>query len=205
MSKIEVKQKNHPLNGLYLYDKSYSLNGEIFNNKLKQDIIEKTKLEMSDETWDWWTFSLEDNPILNWKELVMLSLKILNCKSTNMFVNGLYIKSIPNFKFQEFSGELPIKHISGAKRVNAYSGDYTDHSESVGLKGLFNLFKDTNIEPKEIKMSGNKFRLSGKDESCCVEGSWLDWCMFACNVLASKNTEIICPELFALDLKNDNY
>lgn len=45
----------------------------------------------------------------------------------------------------------------------------------------------------------------GKDESCQFEGTWWDMICFARNILASKNTEICCPEYYHPEFKNDNY
>lgn len=205
MSKIEVKQKGHPLDGLWLWDCAYSLNGKAFNDKIKKEILEKTKLQMSDETWDWWTFEYQDNPILDWQQIITLALSILNCKATKRFVHSLHIEEIPEFEFVDFDGDLPRKTCRGAKRVNADAGDYMDYSGIVGIQGLMNQIKGIKVEPKKVEMSNNVFRLSGKDESCCVEGSWLDWCMFACNVLASENTKLIAPDIYAEGLSNKNY
>lgn len=65
----------------------------------------------------------------------------------------------------------------------------------------------TGREPKPVtvKMDKTKFRLHGKDESCVAEGTWLDWVMFACNILANQNTKLVCPELYAPGLLNHNY
>lgn len=203
MSKIEIKDENHKLNGLWLWDYAYSLDGDAFSEEAEQDIQKKTGLEKS-SLGDWWV-SPDDNPILNWQQMITLAVNILNCEATRLFVHGLYLKEIPVYGFKEFTEKLPSEGCSGAKRVNAIAGDYTDHSAMMGLAGLFNQAKGVDIKPKEVKMGKDRFRLSGKDDSCCVEGSWLDWCMMACNILASKNTELICPELYAPTLSNDNY
>jgi hypothetical protein len=75
----------------------------------------------------------------------------------------------------------------------------------VGIPGFMNQMQGKEVKPKEVEMSNELFRLSGKDEGCCVEGSWIHWCMFACNVLASKNTGLIAPDVYAEGLSNDNY
>lgn len=203
MSKIEIKDDNHKLKGLWLWDYQYSLDGDAFSDEVEQDIKEKTGLEKS-SLGDWWV-SPDDNPILNWQQMIQLALNILNCDATKLFVNSLHLATLPKFDFKEFTGELPIQYCSGAKRVNASAGDYTDHSASVGIAGLMNQMRGIEIKPTEVKMGKDKFRLSGKDESCCVEGTWLHWCLFACNILASKNTELIAPELYAPSMENDNY
>jgi hypothetical protein len=202
MSKIEIKDEKHLLKGLWLWDYGYNLGVSAFSDKVIEDAKSKTGLELGD--WDWWTLQ-ESNPILNWEQMIALALNILNCKATKKFVSSLYIESIPKVEFSKYEGELPIKGCSGAKRVNAYAGDYMDYSEIVGITGLMNQMKGKLPEPKEVKMDNNKFRLHGKDESCCVEGSWLDWCLFACNILASKNTKLIAPDLYATGLSNNHY
>lgn len=206
MSKIEVNDKEHLLSGLFLYECAYKLSGEVFTEELSKEIRDKTLLEMSDPTWDWFTH-LEVNPILSWPQMISLALGILNCESTKLFVNGLYLETIPSFEMKEIdeSIQLPELSISGAKRVNAGAGDYTDYSDMMGIAGLVNQKLGRDVSPKDIKLSNQYFRLSGKDESCCVEGSWLDWCMFACNVLASKNTELIAPKIYAPTMANNNY
>lgn len=71
---------------------------------------------------------------------------------------------------------LPLTgFVRGAKRVNAYSE------------------------------RPHRFRLHGKDEGCCVEGTWYDWCCFACNILAHENTKIACPDVYEPLLENNNY
>lgn len=203
MCKIEIKDDNHKLKGIWLWDYAYSLDGDAFSESVEENIKEQTGLNKG-SLGDWWV-SPDDNPIMNWQQMITLALNILNCAATRLFVHGLYIKEMPTFEFKEYTGELPSQYCSGAKRVNASAGDYTDYSESTGLTGLMNQMRGVEVKPKEVKMSKEKFRLSGKDESCCVEGSWLDWCLFACNILASKNTELIAPELYAPTLSNDNY
>lgn len=200
---IEVKDDKHKLKGLWLWDNAYSLHEDAFTDDIKDDIEKKTGL-IQGSLGDWW-ISPDNNPILDWKQLVTLAVNILNCDATRLFVHSLYLLDIPTFELKDFDGELPVQDLSGAKRVNANAGDYTDYSGSMGMAGLMNMMKGVEVKPKDIKLGKDKFRLSGKDESCCVEGSWLDWCLFACNIIASKNTEIIAPELYAPTLQNDNY
>ena len=45
----------------------------------------------------------------------------------------------------------------------------------------------------------------GKDESCQFEGTWWDMICFARNVLANENTELVAPEYYRPEWKNDNY
>lgn len=201
--KIEIKDENHKLKGLWLWDYSYSLDGDAFSDEVEQNIKENTGLEKG-SLGDWWVFP-DNNPILSWQQMIDLALNILDCEATRLFVTSLYIKRIPKFEFKEFTGDLPAQYCSGAKRVNAIAGDYSDYSEIVGIKGLMNQVKGIDKKPIEVKMGKDKFRLSGKDDSCCVEGTWLHWCLFACNILASENTKLIAPELYAPELNNDNY
>jgi len=202
--KIKVEADNHKLNGLWLWDYSYSLHEDVFSEDIKSDIKENTGLNQG-SLGDWWVFDLNPNPIYTWPELINLALNILHCKATKMFVDSLYLEEIPKYSLENYLNELPCTSFSGAKRINADSGDYTDYSEIVGINALKNMLTGREPKPKNVKMGKDKIRLSGKDESCCVEGSWLDWCMFACNILANKNTEIFAPELYAPTMKNDNY
>jgi hypothetical protein len=203
---MEVKEEGHPLNGLWLWDCSYSLDGDAFDNKLRGDILAKTGLSQG-SIGDWWVFDDHGgNPVFSWPELVRLALNILNCEATRLFVHGLHLKSIPAYS-EVVVKDLPSKGVSGAKRVNADAGDYTDFSHMMGIEGMMRRnagMKDEDLI-KQVKMDGDLFRLSGKDEGCCVEGSWLHWCTFACNVLASENTELVAPTLYAPGLKNSNY
>lgn len=204
-SMIEFSKKDHPLSGLWLWSVSYSMGNEAFSERIRNDIKKKTTMEIGNLD-DWWVFPDDnENPIFTWPELIMLSLNILNCEATRIFVDSLYVKHIPKLNFKEVTNLINTA-ASGAKRVNANAGDYTDHSG--GYKGeefFLAQMSGKEIKPKEVKMEATKFRLSGKDESCVVEGTWLDWVMFACNVLADANTKQVCPEIYAPGLKNSNY
>lgn len=203
MSKINVKIEGHPLNRLWLWDESYSLGGSAFNEEIVIDINEKTGLE-DGNLGDWFVFNNPDNPILTWEQLIMLSLRILNCDATKLFVHSLYLESIPELEFIKTDAKLPCQSVSGAKRINAFTDEeYTDHWN--GTSPLDMLLTGNHPAPTKKPLGDNLFFLHGKDDSCQVEGTWLGWVMFACNIIASKNTEIICPDIYAEGMANDNY
>lgn len=179
MKKIEIDDANHLLNGLWLYEKSYDLASEAFSEQMRNEIREKTGL-VEGELPDTWVNYDEPQPERTWRELIEMSIGILSCRATRLFVRGLYIEKIPEFSIKtDIAGSLlPAKTVCGAKRINASCIDWTSGDQN------------------------RYFTLTGKDSSCMVEGSWLEWCLFACSVLGSENTKIICPELFAPGLKN---
>lgn len=45
----------------------------------------------------------------------------------------------------------------------------------------------------------------GKDESCCLEGTWWDMICLARNILASENTRVAAPEFYHPEFANNNY
>lgn len=179
---------------------SYNLDEEVFTDEIKRDIERKTGLQESSLP-DWWTFE-ENNPEFTWPELVTLALNILNTEATRLFVKNLYLESVPEVSFVE--AELKSHYVGGAKRVNFHKGEYLDFTGAVGIAGLMNPNREE-IFRNPPKRTTEKFRGSGKDESCCVEGSWWDWVCFACNVLSSENTKIVCPDAYEPKLANDNY
>jgi hypothetical protein len=181
----------------------YALDENVFDElKLDEDIREATGLERG-TLGDWWVFEPNGNPILSWHDLIRLSLGILHCRATKLLVHNLHLNHLPNYDIHP-DPKLKSKYVSGAKRVNAVSGDYTDYSAYTGLAGLMNPDKDISQAPV-VSNSDDMFRLHGKDESCCVEGTWFDWVAFACNVLASENTKIVAPALYEPKLANSNY
>lgn len=184
----------------------YNLDNEIFDElKLDADITKATGL-VRGTLGDWWVFEPDSNPILNWQALIRLSLGILHCRATKLLVHNLYLDHMPELNALNTNvvHELPSKYVSGAKRVNAAAGEFTDYSAYTGLAGLFN--PDKNLENAPVvKNPDDMFRLHGKDESCCVEGTWFDWVAFACNVLGSENTKLVAPELYEPKLQNGNY
>lgn len=181
----------------------YALDESIFDElKLETDILEATGLERG-TLGDWWVFEPHGNPILSWEDLIKLALGILHCRATKLLVHNLYLEHIYPYDIKP-DAKLTSKYVSGAKRVNASAGEYTDYSAHTGLAGLLNPDKDLSNAPV-VKNPDNMFRLSGKDESCVVEGTWFDWVAFACNVLASENTKLAAPELYEPALQNSNY
>jgi hypothetical protein len=185
--------KNTVYDGMYTlfqYKTTYHLDGDAFSPELAANIRETTGLRKSDWLGDWWVH-IDDNPELTWEELIKLALNILHNDATRLFVSNLHLKALPRYTLNPV-GDLYSDYIRGAKRINACRGEYQEWCQ----------ISRTMTSPRN---TGNKFRLSGKDESCCVEGTWFDWCCFACNVLASRNTELMCPELYEAALDNDNY
>jgi len=181
----------------------YALDEAVFVELgLEASIRKSTGLERG-TLGDWWVFEPNGNPIVSWADMIKLALGILNCEATRFFAHNLYLKSVPEYEVNDVK-ELPSHYVSGAKRVNARSGEYTDYSAYTGIAGLFNPDKDLRNAPV-VKNPDDLFRFHGKDESCCVEGTWFDWVAFACNVLASKNTEVVAPSLYEPKLGNDNY
>lgn len=199
--------KNTVYDGMYtMFESSngYNLHGDTFQNSLVGTIRETVGLRKSAWLGDWWVYDATDNPSLSWRELIDLALNILHSEATRLFVSNLYLKEIPRCT-PTTASMLPVSGIRGAKRVNADRGAWGDYREAVGIPGLYNPNRDEILRNPPKRDTGDKFRLSGKDESCCVEGSWFDWCCFACNVLASQNTNVLCPDLYEPALSNDNY
>lgn len=181
----------------------YALDETIFEElKLQDDIREATSLEQG-SLGDWWIFEPDSNPILSWHDLIRLSLGILHCRATKLLVHNLYLDNLPSYDIHH-DAKPTVKYVSGAKRVNAATGDFTDYSAFTGMAGLFNPDKDLSHAPV-VKNPDDMFRLYGKDESCMVEGTWFDWVAFACNVLASENTKLVAPDLYEPKLANENY
>lgn len=206
---LKVDKEGHILHGLYSWSGGYDLNGDAFSlvSRLGEDIRKQTGL-VQGTLGDWWIFDDvrgDPNPIFTWPQLIELALKILNCEATRLFVKGLYLKHIPKYKCKKVKRLRNIT-CSGAKRVNARAGDYVDflQGRSIGQHFMEQIM-GVELKPVKVKMDKTKFRLYGKDESCVVEGTWLDWVMFACNILADQNTKLVCPELYAPGLLNHNY
>lgn len=180
----------------------YSLADEAFTDDMLGYTKLNTILRLSRSLDDWWV-TKEDNPHLSWAELIDLSLRILHAPITRVFVQNLYLENIPDYTVKDV--KLLENYVGGAKRVNFRRGEFYNFSGAVGVEGLFN------PKAKEILMnppkdsSYDKWRGHGKDDSCCVEGNWYHWCCLACNVLASGNTSLCCPELYEPALSNDNY
>ncbi len=187
----------------------YWIHEDAFTPALRDDIERQTGLVIG-SLGDWWVFPSwkgTSNPIRTWPELIDLALHILHCEATRLFVGSLYLATMPPVTI--VPGSQPVVfHVSGAKRVNADSGNYTDFSDYVGAAALRKILagQENRIEDAPVvRNSQERFRLSGKDESCIVEGSWWDWCCFAANILASVNTQVMAPDLYEPALKNDNY
>lgn len=186
----------------------YSLDGDAFTDDLCQDITEKTGIRKSDWLGDWFTHP-EGNPQLTWRELVLMAVGILQAKATHLYVHHLYLGHWIKYDWTE--AELYEKSVSGAKRVNAVCGEFSDFTGLMGLDALNFIRGGGNMEAALLERSrqrqstGSKFRLHGKDSSCHVEGTWYHWVCFACNVLASHNTERMAPALYDPALANSTY
>lgn len=200
--------KNTIYDGMYtMFDSGtgYSLHGDAFQQPLTDTILETVGLRKSDWLGDWWVYAATDNPSLSWSEMIDLALNILHSEATRLFVSNLYLKEVPKYTPILTASALPVSGIRGAKRVNADRGTWNDYRGATGISGLYNPNRDEILRNPPQRDTGDKFRLSGKDESCLVEGAWFDWCCFACNILASENTNVLCPDLFEPALSNDNY
>lgn len=187
------KISNTLFDGMYIYPQvKYNLDGDAFTPEIVDNIHKTTRLCKSDWLGDWWVHE-DTNPELTWQQLIDLALNILHTEATRLFVHHFYLKAIPTYKITPFpDGWQFIRNISGAKRVNGFCGEYEEWDQ---IRQRYEKPRDT----------GDKFRLSGKDEGCCVEGTWFDWCCFACNILASENTQIMCADLYEPALANGNY
>lgn len=180
----------------------YNLDEVVFEKlSLMGEIKNDTGLD-NGSLGDWWVFYSDPNPILSWEALIKLALSILHCRATKLLVHNLHLEDMPPLAFTD--GLVKPGYVSGAKRVNAASGDYTDYSAYTGIAGIFNPDKDLNNAPR-VENPDDMFRLHGKDESCMVEGTWFDWVCFACNILAHDNTKAIAPDLYEPKLQNGNY
>jgi hypothetical protein len=157
----------------------YILDGDAFTPTTINDIQKTTRLHKSGWLGDWWVHE-SNNPKMTWAQLIDLALCILHTEATRLFVASLHLKTMPVYTLANDLPLLPTNSVRGAKRINAWcEGNVCTVDE--------------------------KFRLFGKDESCCVEGTWLDWCCFACNVLSSQNTKAMCADLYEPMLANSNY
>ncbi len=193
MSKLEVQGEDHKLHGLWLWDYAYCLDDDAFPVSVKADVTARTKLELSSFLPDWWVYSEANQLQYSWKALIDLAVNILRCDATRIFVHGLYLDHDVSYTAQDIAvSDLPARGCSGAKRVNATTE-------------IVNWDRFTHPERGALTTPVDYFYLHGKDASCCVEGTWLDWCMFACNILANENTKLCCPELYAPGLANNNY
>lgn len=188
----------------------HTLDGDAFTEEMAATINQNTGLVKSDWLGDWWVHP-EGNPQLTWAELIDLAVGILCCDVTRLFVTSSHLEEKPTYKVRS-DQSLPDYSVRGSKRVNARRGEWHDFSGLTGMGALQRIARGENLEQALIARakeptldSGDRFRLHGKDESCLVEGTWRDWVCFACNILASKNTELACPELFAPHLANQNY
>lgn len=171
--------------GVYHFEPAkYDLDESMFSTEIINaiesiSIIEKSSLR------DWWQ-GTRNGLSLSWAELIELAAQILTNKATELLCQNVYVEKhdLPQFVFREYTlEELPDKQISGAKRVNA----------------------NADTEYLSQQPDKDKFLLHGKDSSCYIEGMWLDWVCFAMNILASENTKIVAPEMYAPELKNENY
>lgn len=203
---MEIKNPNYK--GLYTLseyhpDKHviYHPSEDAFSDSMQAEIFEKTGLKIS--CWDWWTFQGADNPVFRWEELMRLSLAILSCKATKHLVSNLFLETIPTFT--PSNADLPQDYVRGAKRVNFSRGDYHDYTGAVGLLGLMNPNREEIFNNPPVRSTKGGWRGSGKEESCSVEGSWVEWVALACNVLSSENTKVAAPEIYEPALSNNTY
>lgn len=188
----------------------YDIDGDDFTEEMAATIERDTGLRKSDWFGDWWVHP-DGNPQLSWAELIDLAVAILHCDVTRLFVASAHLEIKPIY-IVKVDASLPDGSVRSAKRVNAVRGEWHDFSDLTGMAALQRIARGENLEQALIARaneptlnSGDRFRLHGKDSSCMVEGTWHDWVCFACNILASKNTEATCPEMHAPKLANQNY
>ena len=219
--KAQVKKQEQPTDitnplfkgmySLFMFGALYNLSDDLFTVEIKAGVKALTGLEYGGSMDDWWVFPDTKemnfgNPVFSWPDLIKLSLSILNCRLTSLVCKNLHLETmLKGITFKEVS-ELPHTGVSGAKRVNACAGDYTDyHYGLTSMQSFAAQLRGAEPAPKKITLPNNMFRLHGKDRSCVVEGTWLHWVCFACNVLASENTKLVCPEVYEPALRNNNY
>jgi hypothetical protein len=156
---------------LWEYGHKYNLDGDAFTTELEDDIRVLTGFEKG-SLGDWWVHP-DNNPEFTWVELIHLAVGILRSKATKLFVHNLHLEHIPSYS-PKLDAELKVRSVSGAKRVNADAGEHYDFTGAAGIAGLMNPKRDEIFNNPPKRDTGNKFRLSGKDEGCCVEGTWYD-------------------------------
>jgi len=171
----------------------YNLDLDFFDKVLEEvephlidDVEKKTILELGGMS-DWWVSSKDDKPKMTIIEVINFALSILNCEMTKFFMRTMYIESIPEIEVPEIES-FPVISFRGSKRVHC-----------LPIKAYEN---ESYIDPLVIS---DLFIFYGKEESCCVEGSWLDWVCFAGNVLSSDFVKTYLTDIYKENLKNDNY
>lgn len=145
-----------------------------------------------------WFLHVNGKPLLYFNDMLKLCSSILACDMTKKYAPSMYVEH--GLQFDEKPVELKEHYFSGAKRVNAIVGAYTNMSDPLAaiVSGQPQTFT-------EHKTENDQFVMHGKDDSCLVEGTWYDWLCFVGNVLASETVKHNYPELYAPQLENDNY
>lgn len=184
---LEIKEEGSIYKGLWAWDKRYSIDNELFTPEFLKNQLKQTGMKLLNLN-DWWTpLKGGDQPEYSWKELIILSLKIMNSDATRLLFGSMHLGEIPEgLEIKDLSPiDLPNQSVSGAKRVNA-DANWFDYGTN------------------EQKLLG-KFKLSGKDMSCQVEGSWLHWLALATIVLSNENTKLCCPQAYCRDLSINKF
>ena len=177
---VDVKTEDSPYKGLWLHEKCYVLGEEIFTSELKKKTLSQTGLKSIDGG-DWWSLVKGGNSELSWKQLIQLSLKILNSDLTKTLCNSMWLEEIPTDELKDITPiELPNHSILKAKKINTTCSWYDENAR------------------KEIMLE--KFKMFGKEMSAPAEGTWLHWVSFATQILNNTNTGKCCLRLQCVEL-----
>lgn len=178
---IDVKSENSPFKGLWLYESCYTLNNDLFSSDMKKTTLKQTGLGLIGLD-DWWSVVKNPQPEYTWKQLVELSLSILNSEATRLLCHTMWLETIPKYEIKELETiELPIHHMEITKRIKI-SCSITDFG--TGQHQML-----------------NKYRMYGSDLRSRVEGNWMHWIKTAIAILSSPNMEKVSPELYCLELR----
>jgi len=180
---IQINDEN-PYKHMWLFSRNYSLNNELFSKELQKDVLKRTKLSLDLD--DWWRHYNEARPEYSWKELIKLSLEILNCEATRLLCHTMWLEQIPSIDIKDLEPiDLPSHHIPVSNRITCACFYKNTHSG------------DVEMHPK--------FRLFGKTEDDRVGGTWFDWITLATFVLSDDNTKHAAPELYCRELRIEKF
>ncbi len=178
---VDVKNEDHPLEGLWLHQKGYVLSNSLFSKELQKITLQQTGLKLSDVDDFWAPIKGGKNPEFTWVELVDLSIKILSSDMTKLLCHTMALYHEVTFESKSIEPiELPIHQVQVAKRLN-FTANWVNY---------FN-------NKSELL---TKFRMYGENTSEKVEGNWLQWISFATQVLASENTNRCCPQVYCKEI-----
>lgn len=164
---VNIDDTQSPYFGLWLNDTNYVLNNELFenNNSVMNNMKSIGFKNIGDDVW-----CLSEPEDLSWKQLITLSLKILNSELTRLICLSMYLEEVPNNDIIDVKTiDLPKHEINNNKLIHC-----TCSWVNEGKKQSYEL------------LSG--FRLhDGRGN--VAKGSWLHWIIFATKILSSENTE----------------